>query len=300
MNTGVYFQSWSSRWASDPKQLDLTNIDAKIGIVYIAFVDPKTTYASGQNSWATTGLQFSMDFAVVKQSIALLRARGVAVMLSVGGSADAYKFPKPFVNGNAFCLWALCQDLGCNGLDIDWEDSYKNRDDLTNIIKTLAYLKDVRRLSAACWSTGAYPNDGSDYQGMNIASLQSQGLALDWINIMSYDAGPTYDMEKAYNAYQAIFQKPIYLGLLVGQPGWGGYLTTEADVKKAIKLTGGRVFIWAYQRDGTPSVSYIVSANATTPITFTPAPPTTPTVPVPALVYNYNCPNCKVKLFATQ
>lgn len=297
MSSGAYFQTWSSRWASDPTKLDLANIDYRVKIVYLSFVDPKTTYSLGQKTWATTGLEFSMDFMVVKKAIDILTGRGVQVMLSVGGATK--KFPQPYTLGHSISLYALCIDLGCSGLDVDWEDTYKNREDFGNIIKTLAMNRGSRKLSAACWSTGAYPNDGSDYQGMNIIGLQKSGVLLDWINIMSYDAGPTYDMDRAYKAYRDIYAGTIYLGLLVGAPGWGGYLLKTEDIKKAVQLSGNKVFVWAYQKEptGTPTVGDILAANSTTKVDPTIG---MPNPPPPTSVSTLVCPNCATKLIVTK
>src|SRR3569833_248759 len=83
----VYWQTWSTRWTSDPTSMDLVkDLDERVGIVYLAFaMATGLTYKLGDRSCWNTGLQFSQVFDVVAKAISILRARGVIVMLSGGG-----------------------------------------------------------------------------------------------------------------------------------------------------------------------------------------------------------------------
>lgn len=179
----VYWQSWSGAWGSDPNKLDLvTGMKEGIKIVNLAFACPNMTYTPG--SFAGTGLQFSSDFEVVKQAIAILRSKGVKVMLSVGGGS--YPFAGMYDNAKACCAFA--KDLGCDGIDLDWEPAGGAAEDLLwagIILKFKEALWPGALLSAAVWSVGAAPKEvGSLYSGLNIAGLKSAGMNLDWINVM--------------------------------------------------------------------------------------------------------------------
>jgi len=104
MKIGVYFQSWSSHWASFSETLDLSEVDADI--IYLAFARPDCGYRSGQNSFGGTGLDFSSNFDVVKGSIKILRDQGKIVMLSVGGASYSFN------SVNYYGIEALARDLG--------------------------------------------------------------------------------------------------------------------------------------------------------------------------------------------
>jgi chitinase len=298
MPVGVYYQSWSEPWSSNPANLTLAKMESKITMVYISFAQAGCTYKAGQKTWAGTGLQFSMDFAVVAGAIKILTDRKVTVMISVGGAS--YPYPNTFTALEAESLWALVKDLGASGIDIDWEPANGSKDSpiFSQIISIYDSAKPAGlELSAACWSTGAFPvTSVSVYQGMNIQGLKEQGHKLSWINIMSYDAGPpqAYSAVAAYVAYSDIFDGPIYLGVEIGTQAWGGYLITDMDVQLAIETSNNHIFIWSYQKapNGTPSIKDILDMNVSVaPVIAIPAPVTA--VTTSSLV---SCPNCKKNL----
>lgn len=80
----MYFQTWSSKWTKDPEKMDLAALQNPITVVYLAFVSPGCSYLYGQQTFQNTGLNFCQDFWVVKAAIALLKKKGITVMLSVG------------------------------------------------------------------------------------------------------------------------------------------------------------------------------------------------------------------------
>lgn len=296
----VYWQSWSSAWTASPDGMDLVaKLDPRIGVVYICFAQAANmNYSRGRNSFSGTGLQFSQDFWVVKSAIAKLKARGVVVMLSVGGAS--YPFTKDSAN---ICGCAdLALDLGCSGIDIDWEPADPGRDSwqFGHIIEAFRNaLWDGAKLSAAVWSTGAHPVSDGGYSGMNISGLKSNGGMLDWINIMAYDAGTGYDAVDACRRYRSIYSGPLYLGFCIGQQGWGGALLSEKNVSDGLAYLTydaprNGIFIWSYQKDpgGTPTVMRILDlAQSAFNNTPTPAPPPSPTETGCKL----SCPNCGYK-----
>ena len=276
---GVYYETWSS--------VELPSINADV--VYLAFCNPNTQYLSS-NSFDGTGLEFTKSFAEVKTWIQGMAASGKKVMLSVGGGS--YPYPKSVpVNFNA--IQRLAGDLGCSGIDIDWEpnDGIGSKDDFGPIIA--GFRKGYSgNLSAACWSTGAYgPQAGDTFKGMNIAGLESNGSMLNWINIMAYDAGSNYDPCGAYDCYRIYFKGQILVGFELGKQGWGNDLLTIDKVKRVctyLKNDDG-VFVWGWGSDstGTPNLDTVLATASSilgpqkVPATFT-------------------CPNCSVRLEVLQ
>ena len=258
----MYFQTWSSRWASAGSELDLGKLEKPVTIVNLAFVQPTCTYYTGQRTWAGTGLNFSSDFGVVAEAIKILRGKGIKVMLSVGGGSY-WSTTQIFQPAN--CV-ALMNDLGCDGIDLDWEVGAAQDNELTYAIVCLKPLIGAGKISIAGWSTGAYPKDGGTFSGMNISALVNQGVHLDWVNIMAYDAGTGYKSQNAWNAYKSYYGGPLLLGMEVGTQGWGGALLQSDEVRSdcGYVLAGGKqngIMVWALQKEsvGTVSVPEIIT-----------------------------------------
>jgi hypothetical protein len=283
----VYYTTWSAPWVSDSKKLDLANIvEAYPGVdcVNISFAQPDMTYTKG--SFSGTGLQFSMDFDVVVGAIKILKSKGVTVMLSVGGGS--------YWSGTKYCAvtqWVqLANDLGCDGIDIDWENGAAKDYELTQVINDL-HAWYSGKISFAGFSTGAYGKDGSDYKGMCIDAMVNAGDKVDWINIMTYDAGPTFDPLGALDCYRIYYPGPLNIGFEVGVQAWGGYLLTRDDVINMATYSKNNnpangIFIWCLGKAGNPSVSDIISicsgifAGSNKPVVTVPVPLPPPTLPV--------------------
>ncbi len=296
---GVYFESWASKWVSNAGDMDLAQIEKPVTIVNLSFLKPNTSYYPGQRSLAGTGLEFSQDFNVVVEAIAILRSKGIKVLISVGGATY------PFNGYNAPACAALCVDLGCDGIDIDWEPSGGSDSDEEFGPIIDAYSKALgtsKFLSTAGFSTGAYDKTGNGgYQGMNIKGLTTNGSQLHWINIMAYDAGPLpdYDPVAALHAYRVYYPGPLVLGMEVGSQGWGGALLTEEDVVRSTtgaleESTQNGVFVWSYLKNptNTPTPQRVIEISAEV---FNSAPPTTPPptpTPTPCPDGFLTCPNC--------
>lgn len=284
--------------------MDLANIDPRVNVVYLSFANPNTTYKAGSKTLAGTGLDFNQDWAVVAGAISLLKARGVCVMLAVGGAT--YQF-NPNMSVTPVC--DLARDLGCDGIDIDWEptNGARQEDEFPILIqKFRSDLGPTKKLCAAVFSTGAYGKDGDTYKGMNIKGLVQQGSSLDWLNIMAYDAGPPppqgmYDPLGAFSAYRLYYPGPLVFGFQPGPMGWGGHLITLEEVKKNTahvfeeNKTNG-IFIWSYQKNtaGSPSVKDIIDIAAT-PSVPTEPPKAHPKISVPS-VFTVSCPKCETSI----
>lgn len=247
---GSYFCSWSSKWAGKKEDVDIKDVESDI--IYISFVQPDCSYTKG--SFAGTGLSFSSDFNVISQACELLKEK--TLMLSVGGGTY-HGWDK--LNVDAIC--ALADDLHCKGIDIDWEP----QDGLASASKMATIIDKFREkytgyLSFATCHVGAYGQGNfansqpvSMYTGVNYQGLIKSGDKLDWINVMAYDAGYSFNPCESYDAYKTIFPKKIYMGIEIGDQAWGGVITTLDDVKTLynhIKANGDSLFVWSWLKPG--------------------------------------------------
>ena len=266
---GSYFASWSSSWSATSTSLDLSNIDLNINIVYLSFVSPACSYKKNSNSWIGTGLDFLSEFLTVKGSIQKLKERGVIVMLSVGGATFTFDVFNPEN------IKDLVIDLNCDGVDLDWENVRGNMasSTLSSLIENMRNsLPNGLLLSLAAFSTGAYGYDEfqncqpiSQNTGMCIEGIQKSGNLLDWINIMSYDAGINFDTLTAFKSYRKYFKGPLMLGAEVPPEAWGGHIITLEEIGKYVncilddETQNNGLFVWSYHKNGKPSCIDIIN-----------------------------------------
>lgn len=290
---GVYFESWGCPWTNLATTCALAKIEKPIDTVFLSFVRPTTSYKKGQLTFSNTGLDFSPEFAVIKTAITMLKQKGIKVLLAVGGATFS------FDGYNASNCADLMNDLGCDGIDIDWEPAqgYAARNELGPIIQAYrSAIGTTKLLTLAGFSTGCFDPNGDHYRGMNIEGLKSKGALLDWVNIMAYDAGKEFNVIQCYESFKKYFPKPVAVGFQVGKQGWGDALLTLADVEKVcryIAVKDDGCFVWAYFKQGPPSATEVCQTAATL---LTPSRP--PLYPPPAL-NQFQCPQCKSKLTVT-
>lgn len=267
---GGYYQSWSAKWVGNGESHSLAQIPSYISYVLVSFADPKMNYVAGSETFQGTGLQFSSDFNVVKAAIAIAHQnnQNQKFLLSVGGASY------PWSNPNFASMINLMNDLGMDGIDIDYENTPlckdKDTDSLScntdqpiiDIINNLnSNIPSQKMLTAAVFSVGAYgtndfPNSQfgpvSDYAGMWVNPLKNSGDKLDALFVMSYDASPAYSPTNGFNAYARLFKKTLLLGLEVPPEAWGGYELTVGDAlnyASHVKDNNGEgVFIWSLHK----------------------------------------------------
>lgn len=292
MQVGVYFESWFMPY-SETSNNDLTNLQKEINTVYLSFATPKTTYSKNQNTFNNTGLSFSSSFSVIKSSIALLSKRNVKVFLAVGGGS--YWSEKSEFNHQS--VIDLCDDLGCDGIDIDWEVGISDDSSPVEVITKLNNLT-PKPISFTCFSTGAYPPNSNDkFAGMNVKALKACSEIIDQVNIMSYDAGKSYDSIAAFKAYRSLYKYRLNIGFEIGKQGWGDailfkpeLLSVSQEVVKD-KLTG--CFFWAYYSK--PTETSITRQDAVATVSTIFKVPTKPVYTTPSSVF-IECPFCKTRI----
>ncbi len=303
---GCYYESWAMPWSSVGAN-ELNTIDDNIDTIYLAFAKPDNTYMKNQRSFSGTGLDFSSSFDIIAKSITLLRSKGKLVFLAVGGGAY-WSEPKP-VNVQG-CV-DLMNDLGCDGIDIDWEVGITDEQTPVNFIRTLFPLMKGNLISFTCFSTGVFEKNINDkFSGMNIKAIKECSAMIDQINIMAYDAGYAFSEINALKAYRAIYDGTLNMGFEIGKQGWGDALLNERDLKNAASATKDEAkdngcFFWAYysqpymgsisRKDAVALAYSIFKPVYTPPPKPPPPPPTKPTYSCPSSVFIL-CPTCKTKI----
>jgi chitinase len=270
-----YYQSWSDSYKATGAETVLAHMPSYMNVVNISFMQPDTTYAKGSLLLrGTTFLDVPYDGPTLKDAIAALHKTNpnTKVMISVGG-ATLYNWGtfKPQAVAD------LVSDFGFDGVDLDYEPATPNcvsaggkvtcptDAEYVKIVNDMrAALPRPKLLSTAAFSVGAYGEDtfatagptGSAYTGIALAVLKDAkaSAALDFINVMSYDASPAYDPKVALQAYQHYYKGPIAMGIEVPPEAWGGHVYTIAEVDalaEAVNKSGAAgLMLWSIQKPG--------------------------------------------------
>jgi hypothetical protein len=275
-----YYPSWSDNWFSsktwngtdltDDQILSASKLARLPGTythVSLSFAQPDFKYSANQATWAGTGLNFNAAPADIKAAIRVLHARGIKVMLAVGGATyNSWEtLAAEGVAGSGTTINALKQiqtDLGLDGLEIDYEITGSTAlvQQYTNVIKAMRLAATGRKLALAAWSTGGDCTSETEAAGLNEAAaakaacngktsywsgsagrerLVFGGAApkvapstIDYLNIMSYDAQTFhYDGVTAWQLYRDLFPNTttVSIGLETAPEGWsGGMLVVKA------------------------------------------------------------------------
>ena len=272
-----YFQSWSEKGVSSPEQLQLANIAPYVNLVIVSFMQPDSSYNSGNYDLTKTGLQFTANGKVVKDAIALLKKRNpkTKLLLAVGGLSYTN-----FVQLNPKAIANVVKDFGFDGVDIDYEPT-DTKCSLSNgkvsCTSDTVFRRVVRQIrhalpkpylvTAAAWSIGAYgegqwinAQPQGEKTGLMLNLLRSpEGAMIDQLHVMSYDAGLTYNPQEALAAYQNYFKGKVVMGVEVPPEAWGGNVYTLAKIRNltqaVVNKNAAGLMLWSLQKqpDKTPS-----------------------------------------------
>jgi len=242
-----YYPSWFSA-----KAAPLSAASKAYTHVVIAFARPDFTWNG--TSWEGTGLQFSTAPDDVKAQIAGLKARGIRVLLAVGGAtyldwtplaAEASK-PGPI----STTLQRFVTEMGFDGIDVDYEIDGATPEVVMQyraVITALRRAADKKTLSLAAWSTGADCTQASGTRGCGGKTTTWDGRAgrerlmlndktvlrqIDMVSVMSYDAGvANFDPVKAWALYRSLFPRrvPVHIGFETAPEGWGAATLVKDD-----------------------------------------------------------------------
>ena len=264
-----YFPSWDEPWKATAAETSLANLPPYVNVVIISFLVPNTTYSGGL-TLEGTGLDFVTDASVVKESIALLKARNpqTKVLIGVGGGLYNTFFDKINFAGIA----AFVKEFGLDGVDLDYEppemQCVKSNGDITcntdakyidMVTKLRAALPRPLLLSVALESMGAYGIGAwattmpqGPHAGGAIQMLRAVGDQLDLLNIMCYDTSTDLDPRQALDAYRYYYKGDIVIGVEVANEAWGGHVISLPEVDSIathIKATGGNgMMLWALKK----------------------------------------------------
>ena len=242
----------------------MARIPATYTHVVAAFAQPNFSYTTAgnfsANNWNGTGLNFNAGPKDIKRAIDVLHARGIKVVLAVGG-ATYNDWAALAAEGDAAgpitaALKNIMLDIGFDGLDVDYEvegASAARIAEYKGAINAMRRAVDLaggqRLLTLAGWSIGAdcTPETGSSAAacggktsywggtaGRERLLFSQPGMAqkIDMVSVMAYDARyEHFDGPKAWALYRDLFPSTtiVNLGLETSPEGWAGGLLVIND-----------------------------------------------------------------------
>lgn len=144
--TLAYFPSYSETWTTTNQNSKLREIPSFVNYVFLAFAKPDLTYVKDSYNITGTGIEVPYDGCTLKESVAALKAKGINVILSIGG--ETYWTPQSYTNINYQQIKDLVDDIGFAGIDWDFEPdgSFQQIGNTTNVQRFITFITNSRAL----------------------------------------------------------------------------------------------------------------------------------------------------------
>ena len=275
-----YYPTWTSSSLTNGKINDIANLPAYVNVLILAFMKPDSRYLGNLN-FAGTGVQFTYSGSAFKDSVSTLKKKhpNTKVLVAVGGATYAN-----WSGLNETAIVKFVKDFGLDGVDVDYEPlettctskngtvSCTTDSEFISVVDRIRkalpppYLISVAVESVAGFGYGKFNKSkpmGASHTGHAVNMLLSPvAQGIDWINVMAYNAGLTYDQTEAFLAYNGLLPGKVVLGVQVPPDVWGGHMTSLDEMDKFtsfVSNNGGRgMMIWNLRKIPTNGT---VSAN---------------------------------------
>lgn len=136
-----YFPSWS-----DYSTNILRNIPEEVTYVFLSFVKPNMRYKKGSFDLTSTGLQCDNNGKVLKETVDILKSRGIGIILSIGG--ETYWGSDEAYDINHQQIADFVRDFGFEGIDWDYEPngSFATIGEPINVQRFISMIEESRKL----------------------------------------------------------------------------------------------------------------------------------------------------------
>lgn len=249
----VYYESWSA----DTTANDIIELPQFVTHLMISFVKPDAAY-HGNLDLSSTGLNLPYSGNTLKEAVKVAKQKNpsLRVLLAVGGATYHH-----WESLNANALTQLVVDLELDGIDIDYEAPEPDGNLVNHVTEQLRnVLPDDKELTMAVMHVSAYGRDewmhsqptGSVWTGFLHEILPALNH-VNIINVMSYDAGTSYNAIEAYEAFSFYYNGVIAMGMQVPPEAWGDHVWTvdkvESVAEQLLKTEMDGFMLWSMHKD---------------------------------------------------
>ena len=140
-----YFPSWSETYPS-ANGTKLINIPEEVTHNFLSFIKPDMRYVKGSYDIKNVGIEVPYDGIILKETVDILKAKGIKVILSIGG--ETYWGTDDAYNIDHTQIADFVRDFGFDGIDWDYEPNggFQTIGEPQNVDRFISMIKNSREL----------------------------------------------------------------------------------------------------------------------------------------------------------
>lgn len=140
-----YFPSWSETYPSSSGSR-LRNMPEEVTHIFLSFIKPNMRYVKGSLDIKNVGIEVPYDGPVLKETVSILKAKGIKVILSIGG--ETYWGTDESYNIEHQQIADFVRDFGFDGIDWDYEPNggFQTIGEPKNVERFINMIKSSREL----------------------------------------------------------------------------------------------------------------------------------------------------------
>ncbi len=140
-----YFPSWSETYPTAAGSR-LRNMPEEVTHIFLSFIKPNMRYTKGSFDIKGVGIEVPYDGIVLKETVDHLKAKGIKVILSIGG--ETYWGTDESYDIDFVAVADFVRDFGFDGIDWDYEPNggFQTIGEPINVQRFITMIRESRKL----------------------------------------------------------------------------------------------------------------------------------------------------------
>ena len=140
-----YFPSWRETYPTASGSR-LRNMPEEVTNIFLSFIKPNMRYTKGSFDIKGVGIEVPYDGIVLKETVDHLKAKGIKVILSIGG--ETYWGTDEAYNIDYVAIADFIRDFGFDGIDWDYEPNggFQTIGEPINVDRFITMIRESRKL----------------------------------------------------------------------------------------------------------------------------------------------------------